>query len=106
MSNNFSDLLGDSATNRSWQKPMSFVHVVNSGEVSSGIVKIGIVNIPDMQPTDGLIKIVQVETSARVIKSNFKVWYSAVSGVLQIENGTDSLAFGDIVNAMAAFYTV
>jgi len=106
MSNNFADILSDANTKSSWQKPKSFVHTVSAAEAGSGIVKIGVVNIPAMQPTDGLIKIVQVTTSARVIKPAFKVWYSTESGVLQIENGTDTFATNDVVNAMTAFYTV
>lgn len=106
MSNNFADILSDANTYSSWQKPKSFVHTVTAAEAGSGIVKIGVVNTPAMQPTDGLITNVQIKTSAYVIKPNFKVWYSSTSGVLQIENGTDTFATADIVNVMTAFYTV
>jgi hypothetical protein len=108
MSNNFADLLDQTNTYRSWQKPMSFIHTVSAAESGSGIVKIGIVSIPEMQQTDGLIKTVQVFSSAEVEKTaGFMCWYSDTSGVLQIQNaGVAALATDDVVNVVASFYTV
>ena len=92
--------------NTTYYRTKGVIHTVNAGEAGSGLVVLGYDPVSAGEnPTNELMSIVQVTTSAGVTKSGFSKVYDKNSGILTLANeGSFSFVTNDIVELFGCWY--